>query len=170
MYWWLVNVALACMSADRSKRLRSPSLQLYPQAPRCLFARPICYSSGTFDWKCYLCRIEICLKSNSGRHAHSAVEDSHATICICWTSILCQHVCSSAVQDLRSLLQCHAVLQSGCEFEPESIAKVHVQKAENEEGCWRYILKWRRLPVGSPEVPFSSVLTVCFMILSAWCT
>ena len=43
-------------------------------------------------------------------------------------------------------------MQAGREFEPEGIVKVHVQKAESEDDCWRYMLKWRRLPVGTPEV------------------
>ena len=45
-----------------------------------------------------------------------------------------------------------AVMQAGQEYEPEGIVKVHVQKAESEEDCWRYMLKWRRLPAGTPEV------------------
>lgn len=37
-------------------------------------------------------------------------------------------------------------VQAECEFVAEGISKVHVQKADKEEDCWRYMLRWRRLP------------------------
>lgn len=36
-------------------------------------------------------------------------------------------------------------MQAQREFVAEGISKVHVQKAEKEEDCWRYMLRWRRL-------------------------
>ncbi|KAA6428448.1 MAG: flap endonuclease GEN protein 1 [Trebouxia sp. A1-2] len=36
--------------------------------------------------------------------------------------------------------------EAECEFVAEGISKVHVQKADKEEDCWRYMLRWYRLP------------------------
>ncbi|KAL0048711.1 hypothetical protein WJX82_009391 [Trebouxia sp. C0006] len=36
--------------------------------------------------------------------------------------------------------------QAEVEFVAEGISKVHVQKADKDEDCWRYMLRWRRLP------------------------
>ncbi|KAL0042957.1 hypothetical protein WJX79_005070 [Trebouxia sp. C0005] len=36
--------------------------------------------------------------------------------------------------------------EAECEFVAEGISKVHVQKADKEEDCWRYMLRWHRLP------------------------
>jgi len=37
-------------------------------------------------------------------------------------------------------------VQAEGEFVAEGISKVHVQKADKDEDCWRYMLRWRRLP------------------------
>ncbi|DBB04272.1 TPA: hypothetical protein ACH3X1_012770 [Trebouxia sp. C0004] len=42
--------------------------------------------------------------------------------------------------------------QAESEFVAESISKVHVQKADKEEDCWRYMLRWRRLPHINPQL------------------
>jgi len=43
-------------------------------------------------------------------------------------------------------------VQAECEFVAEGISKVHVQKADKEEDCWRYMLRWRRLPHVNTQV------------------
>ena len=43
-------------------------------------------------------------------------------------------------------------VQTKCEFVAEGISKVHVQKADKEEDCWRYMLRWRRLPHVNTQV------------------
>ena len=43
-------------------------------------------------------------------------------------------------------------VQAEGEFVAEGISKVHVQKADKEEDCWRYMLRWRRLPHVNTQV------------------
>lgn len=43
-------------------------------------------------------------------------------------------------------------VQAECEFVAEGISKVHVQKADKEEDCWRYMLRWYRLPHVNAQV------------------
>ena len=55
-------------------------------------------------------------------------------------------------------------MQAETEFVAEAISKVHVQKAEKEEDCWRYMLRWRRLPNVNTQV--TAYLSV--VLASVW--